>query len=88
MNGSIPGTPDWGRDPVWPDFARLVDFRNGLVHGRASRPDSSDLLPRQRPEPTVEQLELLQQGWAVEVVAGLIKSLHRAVGTAPPSWLS
>ena len=55
-DGTISGQPDWV-NPFWLEFTKLVDFRNGLVHGRASRPDTEGLKPNEKPEPTVEDLQ-------------------------------
>lgn len=85
-DGTISGLPDLGQ-AFWSDFNKLVDFRNGLVHGRASRPDTEGLKPKEKPEPTVEELQKLTKGWATKVVEQLIRTLHEAVGTSPPNWL-
>ena len=71
----------------WDAFTSLVKFRNGIVHGRTSRPDSEGVAEPERPEPTVEQLTQRGPGWAVKVAADVIKKLHEAVGTPPPAWI-
>ena len=83
----ISGKPEWGRQ-YWSEFVKLVNFRNGLLHGRASRPDTEGLPENVRLEPTVEQLAQRRPGWATETVANLIRELHMATGTAIPSWLT
>jgi hypothetical protein len=85
-DGNISGRPDWGHHS-WARFADLVNFRNGLVHGRASRPDNDGLTERERPEPRAEQLAGLGPGGATNIVAEVIRVLHQAVGTPPPDWL-
>lgn len=86
---AIPGKPDFDNQRYWKDFEKLVRFRNGLVHGRASRPDSNAILDEdERAGPTVHDLVAMDQGWAVRVVAEVIKRLHTAVGTTPPTWLN
>jgi hypothetical protein len=85
---AIPRKPEFGETPYWKEFQKLVDFRNGLVHGRASRPDSNTIRDeRERPGPTNEDLVKMDQGWPVRVVAEVIRNLHAAVGSAPPKWL-
>jgi hypothetical protein len=86
-DGTIPGKPNFG-EQYWKEFTELVDFRNGLVHGGASRPDSDGVAEAERPEPTMEQLTQCAPGWAVRVVADVIKKLHGAVGTSPPEWIN
>jgi len=58
------------------DFDRLLKLRNGFAHGGVSRPEraSDEDVPA-------------QSGWASTVVVDLIRSLHAAARTAPPSWL-
>jgi hypothetical protein len=86
-DGIITGKPNFG-EHYFEEFVELVDFRNGLVHGRASRPDSDGVADAERPEPTTEQLSQRGPGWAVQVVTDVIKKLHEAVGTSPPEWIS
>lgn len=82
----IPRVPNKGEN-YWKEFAKLVDFRNGLVHGRASRPDTAGLTEAEQPEPTAEQLLQKGRGWAVKVVTDVITKLHEAVSTSPPNWI-
>jgi hypothetical protein len=85
--GAIRRKPDFGQ-VYWEEFDKLVTFRNGLVHGRASRPDSNTMRDeRERPGPTNEDLVKMDQGWPVRVVAAVIRNLHAAVGSIPPKWL-
>jgi hypothetical protein len=83
---TITGIPNFG-EHYWEEFGELVDFRNGLVHGRASRPDTEGLAEAEKPEPTPQQLAEKPSGWPVKVVVNLITELHRAVGTTPPDWI-
>jgi hypothetical protein len=86
-DGTITRKPTFGED-YWEEFRELVDFRNGLVHGRASRPETEGQSDPEKPEPTWEQLAQKQAGWAVNVVVEeVIRKLHEAVGTTPPDWL-
>lgn len=82
----IPHVPDLGR-PYWEEFNKLVDYRNGVVHAAASRPDTSSLSPIEKPLPPKSVLDQLEPGWALRIVIELIRQLHKAVGTTPPSWL-
>jgi hypothetical protein len=72
---------------TWADFRVLVEYRNGLVHARASRPAMAGLNQEQLPVPTMSQLETLAPGWAVRVVTKLIVDLCSAAGTAAPTWV-
>jgi hypothetical protein len=71
---------------LWSDFSALVDFRNGLVHGGASRPQSGEHRDPQ-PYPTPAELDQTSPGWAVGVVRALIEDLHATAGTTAPKWL-
>jgi hypothetical protein len=84
----VAGHPDYGK-PFWQSFDRLVDYRNGLVHAGASRPDSNVLAPedKAKPEPTPHDLEAMPQGWPTRVVVALVRELHASVGTTSPTWL-
>jgi hypothetical protein len=82
IDGRIAGALDCNTE-MWRQFGILVGFRNGLVHGGASRPHLSS-----EPMPPFGDLATKQPGWAVGVVRELITSLHQVVGTAPPAWLA
>lgn len=85
--GVIAGCPDYERSACWPDFLLLLKYRNGLVHGRASRPDTEGLDERIRPLPAPGDLNTLPQGWPTRVVVALVRELHASAGTRPPEWL-
>ena len=85
-DGLIPSTPDLG-GKTWADFKELVEYRNGLLHARASRPATDGLPPESMPLPSKGVLDKLDPGWATKVVRWLIVDLHKAVGTASPEWL-
>jgi hypothetical protein len=88
IDRAIPAKPEFGEAPYWKQFEKLVLFRNGLVHGRASRPDSNMMRDhRERPGPTIGDLVKMYQGWPVSVVAEVIRKLHAAAGTNSPEWL-
>ena len=61
-DGTISAKPSFG-EQYWEEFKDLVNFRNGLVHGRASRPDIEGLTEAEKPEPTQEQLKQKGSGW-------------------------
>ena len=86
-DGKTPACQDFN-SVTWSDFCRLVEFRNGLVHGRPSRPAEASQKPGLQPLPTPAELDSLEGGWAVEVVRNLITDLHNTVGTTPPVWLA
>jgi len=71
---------------VWQDFVELVEYRNGLVHGRSSRPATSGQPANLNPVPSMDLLDQLAPGWAAKVVQVLVNDLHSTVGTAPPAW--
>ncbi len=74
-------------NPVWVEFVRLVDFRNGLVHGRASRPRVVGQDEKKEAFPSKTDLDQLSPGWAVGVVVDMAAELHDSAGTDPPGWL-
>jgi hypothetical protein len=82
----IPSAPNF-TGKTWQNFCRLVEFRNGLVHARASRPQTAGLSGIQMPVPSMEELQALEPGWAVGVITALIRELHVATGTKEPDWL-
>lgn len=86
VDGSITSIPDLSGS-YWENWLELVHYRNGLIHARSSRPETASLPDEQRPVPSKTTLDNLQAGWSVRVVVELIGQLHKAVGTATPSWL-
>ena len=85
-DGLIPAIPKLG-ESYWEDWRKLVAYRNGLVHARASRPESDSQSKERNPLPSKGDLDRLPSGWAVQVVVTLVRRLHDAVGTSPPTWL-
>lgn len=71
----------------WPDFHKLKDYRNALVHGGAGRPREAGQSRASDPCITPGELESLPSGWAVNVVRRLVEDAHAAAGTTPPPWL-
>jgi hypothetical protein len=84
--GLIPSVPSFA-GKTWQDFCLLVEFRNGLIHARTSRPETAGLSEDELPVPSLEELRTRKPGWAVEVVTALIRELHVATGTKEPDWL-
>ena len=84
--GLIPRQPktDESHDEEW---AKLLDYRDGLVHARASRPQTAGQSGGQAPLPTLAELDGLPAGWAVDVAVEHVRRLHDAAGTALPAWL-
>jgi hypothetical protein len=72
----------------WGEFCKLVNYRNGLIHGIASRPwtcpQPTDI---EKPVPSKAMLDALSPGWAVRVVVTLVECLHNTSGTPLPTWL-
>jgi hypothetical protein len=82
-DGRIPSDPSLDLSGL----GTLLKYRHGLVHAAASRP-ATDVQPRKtRPFPSKSMLEKVKPGWAVVIVADLVRSLHRAVGTSPPEYV-
>ena len=82
----IKNMPSFG-DSYWQDFRTLVDYRDGLVHARASRPNTDLPGHDEKPIPSKNTLDQLPAGWTVRVVIKLIRRLHEAAGTSTPAWL-
>ena len=82
----IRDTPSFGQ-PYWENWLHLLEYRNGLVHARASRPDVSDWPEESKPKPSKDFLAKLSAGWATNVIVDLILELNKAAGIAPPKWL-
>jgi len=68
QDGKIKAIPDFGQDPVWEEFRKLVFYRNGLIHAKASRPATSTQKSEDKPLPSPEDLDRLPAGWAVKTV--------------------
>jgi hypothetical protein len=71
----------------WTAFIQLVDYRDGLVHAKASLPTSKADPSATPPIPSPDDLRDMEPGWPVRVVADLVRSLHTAVGSETPHWL-
>ncbi len=84
----IHSVPNLGGGSAWGDFLILIEFRNGLLHARASRPETAGLSASSFPVPSMDQLRSLSAGWACGVVCRLIQELNTAAGTNPPDWIT
>jgi hypothetical protein len=84
--GLVPAAPDLSQS-YWEHFTKLVAMRNGLVHARSSRPETTQLPEREKPLPSKGDLDKLPAGWATKIVVTLVKELHKAVGTSEPDYL-
>jgi len=80
--------PDTNQD-YWKAFELLWKHRNGLSHAGASRPETIRPMEEggENPSPSITELDALKPGWAVGVVAGLVKELHCRYGSQPPEYL-
>lgn len=87
-SGLIAAVPNLGGGSAWGDFQRLVEFRNGLLHARSSRPGRAGLPDASLPVPSLVELQSVGAGWPTDVVRRLILDLHASIGTPPPPWLS
>jgi hypothetical protein len=85
--GLIQAHPDYGQR-LWSDFVKLVDYRNGLVHARASRPQADHTPPAEIPTPTPQDLHKMPRGQPTRVVLALVRELHARVGAEPPKWFT
>jgi hypothetical protein len=70
------------------DWALLVEYRDGLVHARASRPHTSSQPEQEQPIPSKSLLDALEPGWAVGVAVERARRLHEAGGASAPKWLT
>ena len=87
----VPNVPDYrpgttGGD-IWQRFLQLVDFRDGLVHAKASRFETANQKEEEKPVPPLADLDKMPPGDPTKVVVDLIELLHQSVGTPPPGWL-
>lgn len=83
----IQAIPDYGRQ-TWADFRKLVDYRNGLVHADASRPQADNTPPEAAPSPSPDDLARMEPGWPTRVVVALVRELHAKAGTKQPEWIA
>ena len=70
------------------ELGALMQYRNGLVHGSASRPSTAGLPMAATPIPNIDELKRISHGWALSVAKTLVIELHAQLGTKPPPYLS
>jgi hypothetical protein len=89
LNGEnlIKAISDFGADPSWQPFIELVNYRDGLIHAKASRTVKPVQNDDEKPIPSPQDLQNLESGWAVKTVVELVRSLHRHADIPPPTWL-
>lgn len=79
--------PKFNTSKPWRDFHKVVGFRDGLLHGRASRPYVPGTGVAVANLPKVEELAQLNPGFARDAVKDVIDELSAAAGTQAPDWL-
>lgn len=90
-DGLIKETPDLGCGSTWKEFKKIYNYRNNLIHAGVSRPKKEVSPYLDPPAASVgwkAELSRLRAGWAVEIVAELIKDLNDKAGRHAPSWLN
>ena len=85
-NGLINRLPNVG-GPHGVQWKRLLLYRNGLMHARASRPQTTARPNERMPVPSKTDLDRLAAGWALRIVIDRVRHLHEAVNTPVPEWL-
>lgn len=88
LQGGFLSEPPPSGDKLDQDWDRLVEYRDGLVHARSSRPQTHPQPEAERPLPSKSTLDELEPGWAVRVVVTRAQRLHEASKTSAPSWLA
>ena len=83
----IPDIPDYRTSTAWEDFNKLVDYRDGLVHGAASRPETSSQPNKNNPVPSTKQLSKIESDWPTKAAVNLVGELHQTTNTQTPDWL-
>ena len=83
----IRGIPVLEDPGYWGEWLKLIEYRNGLIHARASRPETASLSEKEKPKPSKTILDNMASGWPTRVVAELIRRLHAATGSAMPPWV-
>jgi hypothetical protein len=77
--------------PVCPQLkllplGKLVKYRHGLIHARASRRVTVGTSKKTAPLPAFGDLDLIAHGWALGVAKQLVEELHNQLGTPPPAY--
>jgi hypothetical protein len=61
-----------------------MDYRDGFVHARTSRPDNPTVPEEYKPFPSMKVTNLNPPGWGVEIVRAIFKKLHADTKTKVP----
>jgi hypothetical protein len=87
-DGLIKDTPDL-RGQTWQTFREQVHeyYRNSLIHASVSRPQKKVTASLAPPADWKAELGRLSAGWAIGIVAALIRGLNDKAGTRTPDWL-
>jgi hypothetical protein len=74
---------------AWQTFKKDVYeyYRNSLIHASASRPQQKVTASLAPPTDWKAELGTLPAGWAIDIVAELIRDLNNKAGTRAPAWL-
>lgn len=83
----LKGCPDLGTK-FWCDWMKLVDYRNGLIHARLSRPMTGYISEKLKPEPNTNALDEMTPGWPISVAVAMIKEFHKAASMPLPTWMA
>jgi hypothetical protein len=86
-DGLIKGTPDLSGQ-TWQTFTEEVHeyYRNALIHASGSRPQKKVTASPTPPGDWKSELGSLSAGWAIGIVAELIRGLNDKAGTPTPDW--
>jgi hypothetical protein len=87
-DGLIKGTPDLSGQ-TWKAFRDRVHgcYRNSLIHASVSRPQEKVTASSTPPPDWKAELAKLPAGWAIGIVAELMRGLNDKAGTHTPDWL-
>lgn len=69
------------------DLKTLIIYRDGLLHATVSKMYIANEGNLSYPEPSLLDLDKIQNGWALSVAVTLVKELHRQYGTPVPRYL-
>ena len=69
------------------DLGTLLQYRHGLVHATASRPFNESVPHSHRPKPDPGEFAKLENGWALDIAAKIVRDLHAAIETICPEYV-
>ena len=88
QKGQIIATePDFSQSDVWPEFRKLVKFRDGLVYAVACLSGIMEQTNKGASALSPDDLARVVPGWACGVGITFIKELHQASSTSPLPWI-